>query len=40
MEALRISTIPANFILDAQGKVLAKNLHGEALRDFVAGYFK
>lgn len=40
MEVLRISTIPANFILDAQGKVLAKNLHGEALRDFVAEYFK
>jgi len=27
--------IPANFILDAQGKVLAKNLHGEELRQLV-----
>jgi peroxiredoxin len=40
MEALRITTIPANFILDAQGKVLAKNLHGEALRLFVEEYLK
>ena len=36
MEALRITTIPANFILDANGKVIAKNLHGEALRQFIA----
>lgn len=35
LATLRISTIPANFILDAQGKVIAKNLHGEALRTFV-----
>jgi peroxiredoxin len=40
MEVLRITTIPANFILDAQGKVLAKNLHGEALRVFVENYLK
>jgi hypothetical protein len=40
MEVLRISTIPANFILDARGKVLAKNLHGEALRVFVEEYLK
>ena len=38
MEALRIQTIPANFLLDAKGKVIAKNLHGEELRKFVAGY--
>jgi peroxiredoxin len=35
MDALRIRTIPANFILDQDGKVLAKNLHGEELRRFV-----
>ncbi len=35
LEALRITTIPANFILDAQGKILAKNLHGAALKAFV-----
>ncbi|MCC6412790.1 MAG: TlpA family protein disulfide reductase [Saprospiraceae bacterium] len=38
MESLRITTIPANFILDAQGNVLAKNLHGAALKTFVEGY--
>lgn len=35
MEALRISTIPANFILDGEGKIIAKNLNGEALVEFV-----
>lgn len=40
MTALRITTIPANFILDAQGKVIAKNLHGEALRVFIEDYLK
>lgn len=40
LETLRIRTIPANFILDAEGKVLAKNLHGAALEAFVADYFK
>lgn len=38
-EVLRIKTIPANFILDAQGKVLAKNLHSEELVKFVDRYF-
>lgn len=38
MQALRIKTIPANFVLDARGKVLAKNIHGEALRQFVEDY--
>lgn len=40
MEALRISVIPANFLLDTQGKVLAKNLHGEELERFVESYLK
>ena len=40
LQALRITTIPANFILDEQGKVLGKNLHGEALRVFLRDYFK
>ncbi|MCB0428214.1 MAG: TlpA family protein disulfide reductase [Mangrovimonas sp.] len=35
MQLLRIQMIPANFILDAQGKVLTKNLHGEELRQLV-----
>ena len=37
---LRLNTIPANFLLDANGKVVAKNLHGEELVEFVADYFK
>ena len=37
LATLRISTIPANYILDSQGKVIAKNLHGEALKTFVKG---
>jgi len=40
MEVLRISTIPANFILDGNGKVVAKNLHGEALKAFVEEFLK
>lgn len=40
MEALRISTIPANFILDGNGKVLAKNLHGEEMKAFVEEFLK
>lgn len=38
MEALRIQTIPSNFLLDAEGKVIAKNLHGQELVKFVAKY--
>jgi len=37
---LRITSIPTNFILDAQGKVIAKNLHGDSLKAFVADYLK
>lgn len=40
MDALRITTIPANFILDANGKVVGKNLHGEELREYVEGYLE
>lgn len=38
MEALRLRTIPANFILDGNGKILAKNVHGQALVQLVEGY--
>ena len=38
METLRLQTIPANLLLDAKGRVLAKNLHGEELTQFVAAY--
>ena len=40
MEVLHVTTIPANFIVDAQGKIVAKNLHGDALRAFVSNYMK
>lgn len=39
-EALRLSTIPANFVVDAHGKILAKNLHGEEMLRFIESYFK
>ncbi|WP_020536666.1 TlpA family protein disulfide reductase [Lewinella cohaerens] len=34
-ELLRLTTIPANFLLDAEGRVVAKNLHGEELMEYV-----
>lgn len=34
-ESLRLTTIPANFLLDSEGRVVAKNLHGEELVEFV-----
>lgn len=37
LKALRMTSIPANFLLDENGKVLAKNLHGEELVKFVEG---
>ena len=40
MEALRISTIPANFILDGKGEIIAKNLHGEELENLIKEYIK
>ena len=39
-KALRISTIPANFLIDHDGRVLAKNLHAEELRAFLDEYFE
>ncbi|WP_421807085.1 TlpA family protein disulfide reductase [Flagellimonas sp.] len=38
MDSLRLRTIPANFLLDKEGKVLAKNLHGQDLIRFVQDY--
>lgn len=38
LKKIRVHTIPANFILDAQGVVVAKNVHGEALRNWVKDY--
>ncbi len=38
MEKLRLKTIPANFLLNQEGRVLAKNLHGQDLIHFVNDY--
>ena len=35
LKKIRAQTIPANFILDDKGVVIAKNVHGEALRHLV-----
>ncbi|NVN18390.1 redoxin domain-containing protein [Muricauda sp. HICW] len=40
MDAFRLKTIPANFLLNEEGRVLAKNLHGEDLIEFVDNYMK
>lgn len=40
MAELRMRTIPANLLLDAQGRVLARNLHGEVLRKWVEEYMQ
>ncbi len=40
LKKIRIQTIPANFILDDKGIVIAKNVHGSALMDFVESYMK
>lgn len=39
LDTLRLTTIPANYLLDARGKVLARNLHGEELKAFVKKFF-
>ncbi|MCU0347261.1 MAG: TlpA family protein disulfide reductase [Saprospiraceae bacterium] len=36
---LRMTSIPANFLLDENGKVLAKNLYGEELEKWVEAFF-
>ena len=38
LKKIRVQTIPANFILDDKGVVLAKNVHGNALIDWVESY--
>ncbi|MBL7805657.1 MAG: TlpA family protein disulfide reductase [Saprospiraceae bacterium] len=40
LDLLRIRTIPANFLLDSQGRVVAKNLHGEELSALVRAYLE
>ena len=38
LKIIRIQTIPANFILDKSGTVVAKNVHGSALIDTVKSF--
>ncbi|MGB5417290.1 TlpA family protein disulfide reductase [Algibacter sp.] len=38
LKKIRIQTIPANFILDDKGVVVAKNIHGKSLTDWVENY--
>jgi thiol-disulfide isomerase/thioredoxin len=40
LKKIRVQTIPANFILDDKGVVMAKNVHGRALIDLVKNYMK
>ncbi|TJY35999.1 TlpA family protein disulfide reductase [Pontimicrobium aquaticum] len=40
LKKIRIQTIPANFILDDKGVVIAKNIHGKALVDLVKSYMQ
>ena len=40
LKKIRVRTIPANFILDDKGLVMAKNVHGKALMDWVKNYME
>lgn len=40
LRRIRVRTIPANFILDKKGVVIAKNVHGQALIDWVKNYLR
>ena len=40
MKNIRIQTIPANFILDDKGVVVAKNIHGKALVNLVKSFME
>ncbi|WP_158845195.1 TlpA family protein disulfide reductase [Algibacter sp. L1A34] len=40
LKKIRVQTIPANFILDENGVVIAKNIHRKALTDWVENYMK
>lgn len=38
LDKLKITTIPANYVIDKNGVILAKNLHGDELYQWVAEY--
>jgi peroxiredoxin len=39
-KAYEIEELPFNVIIDGQGKIIAKNLHGKDLESFLSTYFK
>ena len=39
-QSLRLTSIPSNFLLDPDGKVLAKNLHSDELKTFVENFME
>lgn len=39
VKAYQIDAIPTTFLIDDRGQILARNLFGKELRDFVANYF-
>ena len=40
LKKIRVHTIPANFILDDKGVVMAKNVFGKSLMDWVKRYME
>lgn len=40
LDKLKVTTIPANYIIDPHGVILAKNLHGEALEAWIEAFYK
>ena len=40
LKKIRVQTIPANYILNEKGVVIAKNVHGKALMDLVKTYLE
>ena len=40
LKYIRVQTIPANFILDDKGVVIAKNVHGKVLMDLVKSHIE
>ena len=38
-QSLRFEFIPNNYLLDGEGRLVARNLHGEALRNFIEKYY-
>jgi thiol-disulfide isomerase/thioredoxin len=40
MDVLKITTIPSNYLVDKNGTILAKNLHGEELKNWLINYLE